>query len=312
MKSTAERMAAIFDGLRRAHGRFDITGQKDSGKKEGKAFTVKEPWTIEHWERHLSGDQSLGIVPINDDGMCKWGVIDVDEYPLDVDALMKRVHEHSLPLIPLETKSGGVHLCLIMKEWVSAEWMRNTLYKWAVAIGREGDELFPKQIRLANQEDVGNWLNMPYFGASRMMWKDKDIETFLTWAESCAVTQEDCDKITKLIGEAPEDPWKQAPPCLQTLTQEGVPEGGRNNYLFNMGIYFRKSGQTLENHLHEANANLPEPVPSKEVETVIASVQAQEKDYFYKRKSSRNHYQTEQKIQAESTAGLCTNVYPQR
>ena len=61
-------------------------------KSTGAYRTVKEEPQVSHYETHLKGNYpSLGIVPINDDNMCTWGCIDVDQYPLDHK---KNYHRH--------------------------------------------------------------------------------------------------------------------------------------------------------------------------------------------------------------------------
>lgn len=89
--SDAKRFAAIFDGLKQAYGTFEIDSTKSNGKNTGKARVVREPRTTEHFEQHLAGDGAgIGIIPINEDDSCKWGCIDIDEYPLDHGKLVEK------------------------------------------------------------------------------------------------------------------------------------------------------------------------------------------------------------------------------
>ena len=82
-----ERLMLLWEGLERAHGEYHLGERKENGKFEGKAYTRRAPVTKELWEKHVAGEVGLGIVPINDDALVKWGVIDVDVYPLDIQAL---------------------------------------------------------------------------------------------------------------------------------------------------------------------------------------------------------------------------------
>ena len=51
---------------------------------------------------------------------CKWGCIDVDEYNLDHKSLISNIRKLNLPLIVCRSKSGGAHVFLFAKEFISA------------------------------------------------------------------------------------------------------------------------------------------------------------------------------------------------
>ena len=87
----AKTFAGIFDGLKLAYGTYRIDRAAPNGKQQGKAGVVKNPRTPETWEGHLSGKgDAIGIIPINEDNSCKWGCIDVDQYPLDHKELIEK------------------------------------------------------------------------------------------------------------------------------------------------------------------------------------------------------------------------------
>ena len=148
-----------------AYGTYDIQGTKGL-KLQGKALTKRGEVTEALWRDHLSGKQSLGIVPINEENLCRWGCIDVDEYAnLDVPALQKLITKKKLPLHLFMSKSGGVHVFLLLEDFVPAALIRTTLQKCAAQLGLSGSEIFPKQITVMwDRGNIGNWLNMPYFG----------------------------------------------------------------------------------------------------------------------------------------------------
>ena len=54
----------------------------------------------------MNGEYGLGIFPLRDDGMCKWGAIDVDIYNLDFEKLEKDLNKLKLPLIICKTKKN--------------------------------------------------------------------------------------------------------------------------------------------------------------------------------------------------------------
>ena len=78
---SAEQFSQIFVGLEAAYGTYEIQREQNNGKQAGKASVIKSPRTMDLWEGHLSGaGVALGIIPINEDNMCKWGCIDIDQY----------------------------------------------------------------------------------------------------------------------------------------------------------------------------------------------------------------------------------------
>jgi hypothetical protein len=113
---STKKFSSIFDGLQEAYGYFRITDKKVNGKNTGKAGIVREPRTAELWENHLKGQgDSLGIIPINAQNMCKWGCIDIDQYPLDHANLVKKIRNLKLPLVVCRSKSGGAHCFLLQR-----------------------------------------------------------------------------------------------------------------------------------------------------------------------------------------------------
>lgn len=276
---------ALFDGLDRAYGAYKINGKvSEKGKVGGQAITYKDDVTEELWAKHLSGESSIGIVPIKDSATVVFAGIDIDSYiDFDLKELERRVKALSLPLVLTRSKSGGAHLWLFLTYEAEASYIRELLSTWAVALGFPGVEVFPKQDRLANDNDVGNWINMPYFDAKDttrygiVNGKKLSAEKWLNYAEKHKVDP------TKLIAvETPEpEGLEDAPPCLQILAEQGIPEGNRNNALFNFAVYARlRHEDDWQSRLDEYNAKFfNPPLGHKEVSEVAKF--ASKKDYFY-------------------------------
>ena len=288
--STTEKFAAIFDGLRLAYGTFKIDKKQLNGKSTGRAAIIREQRSTELWEGHLSGKgRAVGIIPINEENKCVWGCIDVDQYPLDHKVLVKKIRKLKLPLVICRSKSGGAHCFLFSTEWIDAEDMQKTLQQVSSALGYGGSEVFPKQIKLnLDRDDVGNFLNLPYFDAENgLRYAIKDdgtgatLDEFIALYEKYKQTPEQLVKIR--IGEnIKEDILVDGPPCLQILARKKISEGGRNNGLFNLGVYLRKAyPDTWETEIQIYNTNyLEPPLPLGEVN--IVAKQLQKKDYAYK------------------------------
>ncbi len=284
-----QSFSAIFDGLEEAFGTYRIDKTQANGKMSGRAALVREPRTKDHWLGHLSGKgDSLGIIPINADNKCKWGCIDIDQYPLDHKSLVEKIRRMKLPLVVCRSKSGGAHCFLFTTDWVEAKDMQQTLQHISAALGYGQSEIFPKQIKLQLERgDVGNFLNLPYYdaeGGLRYGIKDDGtsatLEEFIELYEAYKQTVEQV--LALQIEDVKDTPIKDGPPCLQTLCASKISEGGRNNGLFNIAVYLRKAyPDSWETEILTYNMMYFEPpLPLSEV-NIVAS-QAKRKDYAYK------------------------------
>jgi len=290
--SQLEKFKAIFSGLEIAYGTYKIEKERGDGKQAGKATVVRQPPTDDLWEAHLMGNgPTLGIIPIRSDNTCGWGCIDIDQYPLDHTALVKKIEELSLPLVVCRSKSGGAHCFCFVREPIPARDMQEYLKACAALLGESGREIFPKQAEiLVDRGDTGNFLNLPYYGgdnstryAIKADGTSATLEEFFELYEACAQSG------TPTPPEPPKKetaPIKDGPPCLQALCSQGFPEGTRNNGIFNIGIYLKKqSPASWEDKVVEHNIKFFDPpLPNNEVQLVIK--QLNRKDYRYKCKDA--------------------------
>lgn len=287
------RFKAIFSGLDIAYGTYVIEGQRHDGKQNGKASVIRKPPTDDLWLKHLNGvEPSLGIIPIRADNTCTWGAIDVDMYPIDHTALIKKIRKMELPLIVFRSKSGGAHCYCFTKEPMAAAGMQRTLKLFAAYLGHSGSEIFPKQTEiLVDRGDAGNFLNLPYFGGNdgtRYAFKDDGtaatLEEFYELYEKYAITEKTVIKEPNLASSDPE--LADGPPCLQMLCGQGFPEGTRNNGLFNIGVFLRKARpDDWEDVIMQFNQKyMQPPLPLNELTIVVK--QLKKKDYHYKCKDA--------------------------
>lgn len=275
---------ALYGGLHRAYGSY-VQGQVNEAKNkvEGRAQTVAGEYTAATWTSHLKGEKGIGVIPITDDATVVWGAIDIDVYPLDLVNLEIKVKKLGLPLTVLRTKSGGAHLTLYLKNYLSAAKVRSKLTEFSVALGYGGVEIYPKQTKLANGRDTGNWLNMPYFNAESttryalVNGKPLSVNEFIEYAKLSRVSEGELNDVEVRLSET----FSDGPPCLQIMAMNGVPEGSRNNALFAMGVYtLLKYGDEWEPAFNELNKLVMQPpLPVKDVQTIGRSLG--KKDYFY-------------------------------
>jgi hypothetical protein len=287
MATTAGRFSALFNGLPRAYGIYIVPppSQEKGSKRAGDARTVQAPVTEELWARHLSGEIQLGIVPVRDDATCVFGAIDVDDYATDHPALGAKIKQLQLPLIMCRSKSGGAHLYAFFNTPVEAVRVRELLAGWAAQLGYATVEVFPKQDALHSTQDTGNWINMPYSGGAGteryalLNAKPLGPEAFLDYSERHKVPLDTVNS----TAEFPEL-LTEAPPCLVTLANGGIPEGQRNNTMFNLAIYARKRWPgEWEEKVPELNASfVSPPLSSSEVSEMIKNVGKKEYNYTCK------------------------------
>lgn len=304
----------LFAGYEGQHGTHGIPDLDPNGVKWGikkTAKTIKRPVTIAMWQDHIDGKRPLGIPPIRVDSTCIWGSIDIDEYDIDLTAVVRRVEDLNLPLVPCRSKSGGLHLFMFFAEPVAADAAQGVLRDLAASLGFAGCEIFPKQTKVIEERgDKPNWIVMPYFGSDydgklkmqrglKKTGAEMTIGEFLTLAEKRRVTTKQMAELVKTDkppaaangkknlngnanGKRPKLPYGDGPPCLQHLASSGFPEGGRNNALFHIGVYLKKANPTdWQKQLEQDNQlYMKPPLPAEEVDSVIKGLQ--KKDYEYK------------------------------
>lgn len=279
-KST-KRFMSLYDGLHRSYGLF----------RNGRAKTVRAEVSEGDYDRHLSGEIGLGIVPINEENICHFGVIDIDKDDIDHSRLVEQVNFFKLPLIVCRSKSGGAHLYTFSRKAVPARFLRKIMAKWAADLGYGASEIFPKQ-NMLGKGDVGNWINLPYFDMANTIryGVDKDgpmvLAKFLDMAEAMAEAAD----LEKEFSDRDLEP-DGMPPCLSHLYHTGVSEGGRNEALYQFGVFGRKSDHPdVEDFLFQMNFKaIDPPLSAKEVKSVLGSVKKNNYQYKCKHPLFKEH-----------------------
>jgi hypothetical protein len=283
-------MMELLAGFAGAHGTHgDTDSRPGSVKKEIKktARTVRDPVTERLWDDHLEGVRPLGIITIREDSTCMWGAVDIDAYDVVHTDVVRALAEKKVPSVVCRTKSGGAHVYVFFSEPVPASEVMVRLRELASAIGHGGSEIFPKQDQvLIDRGDLGNWLNMPYFGADttsryavRPDGRGMSLSEFLRVARSQRMSRR---VFLDLVFRETLPAMADAPPCLEHLCSVGIGEGQRNNGLFALGVLAKKVDPDKWETLLEGwnHAYLRPPLPSGEVAAVIKGLK--KKAYTYK------------------------------
>ena len=107
-----------FTGLKRNYGYCNVNkGYKDDAGKirfDPRDYGwAKRPITDKDYEEHLNGKKSIGIQPCDDEGLAIFGAIDIDPKnytDFKPEKYLKIIEEKELPIIPIKSKRGGLHL----------------------------------------------------------------------------------------------------------------------------------------------------------------------------------------------------------
>ena len=305
MLTPAKRFMELFKGAEKSHGFFGPPEKeiKASGGSKwsirSSARTKREPPTLELFEKHLNGTYPLGIIPINERGGCWWGGIDVDDYSINPIEVIQKIENLKYPLIPVSSKSDGLHLLLFMAEEQPCSLVQLVLTHFAAKLGLSGSEIFPKQTKvLTERGDLGNWLCLPFgttFGNKladqqgiKKTGAKMTLEEFLNIAEKSKITSKQLNQYEKetetrryskdIIPTATystREAFSDGPPCLQHLAENGINDGGRNSTLFMMALYYiRVDPSSWKTRLEEANRIFYQPpLSSEEVSALIKSVE---------------------------------------
>lgn len=290
-----EKLMTLFRGSSKAHGVYTEIVENDPLKKKvkGKAVTVSMAPTLKKWVQHVNGEIGLGIIPINEENKCWWGVLDIDG-EVNHKELLANIQNLNLPLVMCYSKSRSAHCFLFLENSTPAESIRSILEEMASKLGVAGCEIFPKQNTLNMEKgDLGNWLNMPYYKDTRkgVVLKDgklyeQNLPEFLDYAYSKRLSTDDWADLIKNIQKHIDDLetiLEGAPPCIQyILKTQGICEGNRNKLMYNIAIYCKKrySEEEFEDKVKEIHDKFAEkPLSIKELNTIISSVKGKEYRY---------------------------------
>lgn len=292
LDSSAERFAALFRGYEHAHGRYEFKrGSDDNGKVGGRPYTVGRAFSVSEVKDHLSGEApGLGSVPLLEDETCVWAALDIDDKLVNQSNLARKCKALNLPVVVCRSKSGGAHVYVFFSEPEPASEVRDRLGQWSAALGYGGCEVFPKQDARANKDDLGNWINLPYYSAGQTLRPAYNeagevltLEEFLDYAEKMRGPLPEAKATSGAADSDPKGLLEEGPPCLiHILNGGGFGDGSRNEGMFNVAVYLRKRyAEAWEQHLAAYNAEFCSPQLSiSELHALAKSVTR--KDYGYR------------------------------
>lgn len=288
----------LFRGRDDAHGEYEsLEGREptDRGKLVSKARSLRAPVTKELFQKHLTGADRLGIIPVMSNGECWWSCIDIDFYKLsggkklDYVALAKAVQGTNIVIT--RSKSGGAHLWLFFNTpvmWLDAHkyisGLAEKLKLWeAVSASKkeflEHCDFFPKGFP-DEKKNIGIWVNLPYFGDTCQGTGEDGDET-LSLGEFITLANNRLHTPAAIKSKAPKKVKSDAPPCIDFMRENGVEEGHRNEAITHFAVYAKQAfPDDWQDKVREFNdEHVNPPMRHDEVTVIIKS--ADQKDFFY-------------------------------
>ena len=252
----------IFDGYKGAYGVADWTNVKIdpvSGKKKPDYRWSFEPFTDQIFIDHLNGVKSVGIQPTNENSEVKFGLIDIDPNNYenyDKKFFIDKIQEFKLPLIPIESKSGGLHLFIFMKGFISATLLVSFLSNLLPLFKLKPDtEIFPKQTQLTKDTETGElrpgqFINLPYYKKTERRALNIDgtpftFEHFILLVEANLVHPDELNKITegidKDVYDGVDEDFSEGPPCLAHLSKimKDPKFDGKDRFMYNYHVFVK-------------------------------------------------------------------------
>jgi hypothetical protein len=250
-----------FTGLQRDFGIADLEKTEidpSTGKVKPIYAWLGRPLTENDYLSHLNGKKSIGIQPCDDQGMARFGAIDIDDkqhsyknFPFK--KYLDIIAKYKLPLVPVKSKSGGLHLYVFLKEPAKAVFVRNFLEKLLFSLKLPTNiEIYPKQTELGKDSDGkfvnGQFINLPYYNKTERRGFNLDgtqfsFEEFIKIIEANTFTSDELEEFSishvQEILKGGGEEFKDGPPCLQSLTIDKLTDG-RDRFLYNYMVFAKK------------------------------------------------------------------------
>ena len=286
----SQRFALLFKGKTNTYVHNELPKEKPEAGQKIKTKITNNEGTVDKdlLLHHLNGDFGVGICPVNAEGKCFFGVLDIDYYKGKIKRVLQFIKDYQLPLLPFRSKSGGLHVYLMLAKPVSAKSMREVLnqiiyyFSLDMLYGKAKVEVFPKQEKA---EGFGSSVTLPYFNADNPYTYLLDLDgNPVPFREAMDYIQHHLSSLEEVKKAIENLPYNDAPPCIQRILiseEVGGEDTGRNNFIFSFAVYAKKKwGNGFEDCVKEVNDNFEVPLEDSVVEQTCTSVR--EHEYIYK------------------------------
>jgi hypothetical protein len=284
----------LFSGYDGDFGIADMSSAKldvERNKLKPDYEWAGRPIASSDYQDHINGKISIGIQPCKLNKTAQFGCIDIDPKNYSnfkVENYLALFQQYNLPLVPLLSKSGGLHCYIFLTEPIPTIDLIEALKAFLLPLGlKPTTEVFPKQKELKKDEkgDIkpGNFINLPYYdnGQSNRYAIDKNnsklsLEQFIKFANESKITREKLEALVEethkniLVGTNPE--FSDGPPCLALCSKKKL-DDGRDRFMYNYMVFAKKKYKdTWQDAVSKANyAYLEDPWDKAKLDSKLGS-----------------------------------------
>jgi TOTE conflict system, Archaeo-Eukaryotic Primase domain/Primase C terminal 1 (PriCT-1) len=257
--------------------------------EDGSYFPHRQVLTDAHLKYHAEGLHTLGVYTVrpgtNDTKLLVW---DFDNEDLQVASnqaaalVQALVMQANMPWGWLMEFSGrkGYHVWLFLEEYMPADVVRRAgLAALQLAGLPLSTEVYPKQTEVT---DLGNLIKLPLGKHQVSGAMSRFVEGDLPWQGVRFTSRKDIVNLAIRYHEpprvepapVPEGGWKDLPPCMQRVSEQGVGRGKRDKALLGLAVELRKIGLDQEEALEralQANSRFDPPLQERIVRAKVAS-----------------------------------------
>ena len=237
-----EAFASLFKG------RTDARGTMDGG-------CLKEPVTIQSYQRHLQGDESLGVYPLLDNGTCWFAAVDLDEKDFKKAlSIRQELYNAGIPAYISASRKKGYHIYMFSFS-PDGPFVAKDIRKILSSVLSHLDikaEIFPKQDVTSETIPFGNYINLPGFGFVRQ-FLDTEQHQIPTADAMTKIKGSPAESVARAVRVMPDvkevtvkpptgtprgRPRKKgAPPCIEAILK-GVSAGARDEAAFALARHY--------------------------------------------------------------------------
>lgn len=178
-----EGFAELFQGRLNAYGTNEGGCDKiDQEAVESWGFDLESEY-LDRIAAHLEGSNPMGVYPLTDDLMVRWGCTDLDyvEDPTDALNMATMLTTAGVNGWVEVSRSKGFHVWTFATEPIPANTMRNALLAVHQLLEIPATEVNPKQTSLEGLKGYGNYVRLPYPGAASTGWTSNERQmVFIT------------------------------------------------------------------------------------------------------------------------------------
>lgn len=258
------------------HATGQETGEVgDNGKVEFAFTTQHRAPDKDDFRRYLNGSVALAVCPFVDGkSKVQFACIDIDYYGESgfAQRIEAQTRQFGWPCVVSASKSGGAYIWFFFKRPTPMAQVQPLLFAFAAALRLPGKyELFPAT---AKKVGAGSTVTLPCSAATRRgIWQGEYIDQ-VTLCQRAMELRTTVDALRALETDA--GPYAEWQPCIETLMEQGVPQGQRDETMLQFAINSKRVNadpEAMAEMLADANEEaFDPPLDQKQVREKLKSV----------------------------------------